>query len=256
MMEVLTVISILVFLLALLVPGLGAAREHARRVLCQNNLRQWGIALQCYRDEHSDYLPMEGTYGGTGVSGALSLPGRWFNVLPPYIGAPAYRDVEGANVSIKEFPNLHVWICPSKSLTDVYKSGTGKNQFHYGMNQVLDGMGSFPNGSTDTPGYPDPQKAKHLPAKMFQRRPFTVFLFDIAPNSPRGSPRDVATEYYRDFEGHYSGRFHGDYANFLYINGGVAGFQNSAWVEGNDNRHGRIRWENPQLYWGYPPPKP
>ena len=30
MMEVLTVISILVFLLALLVPGLGAAREHAR----------------------------------------------------------------------------------------------------------------------------------------------------------------------------------------------------------------------------------
>jgi type II secretory pathway pseudopilin PulG len=53
-MEVLTVISILVFLLALLVPGMSAAREQARSILCQNNLRQWGAATQYYRDDNGD----------------------------------------------------------------------------------------------------------------------------------------------------------------------------------------------------------
>ncbi len=255
MVEVLVVMSVLVLLTALLVPGLSSAKERARRVFCQNNLRQWGIALQCYRDEHNDYLPMEGTFGGTGVSGALSLPGRWFNVLPPYIGAPAYKDIEGANVSIKEFPNIHVWICPSKQLTDSYKSDSGMNQFHYGMNQVLDGMGSAStNGSADTPGFPDPPKARPQPAKLFKKKPFTVFLFDIAPNLPRGSPRDVATSYARNFSGKLYGKFHGDYANFLYVNGGVGNCTTDDLVANKDLRRGKIRWDHPQLFWGYPPP--
>ncbi len=138
--EVLVVCAVILFLLALLFPGLSATRERLRRLICANNLRQWGAALQYYRDDHNDYLPTEGSYLD------LDKPYAWFNVLPPYLGAPAYRDVDGVGDAIKEFPALHIWICPSKNLTNAYKSGSGKNQFHYGMSQVLDGMSKVRRG--------------------------------------------------------------------------------------------------------------
>jgi hypothetical protein len=122
------------------------------------------------------------------------------------------------------------------------------------MNQVLDGLGKWPEGSKDAPGFPDPEKAKPLPGKLFAKKPRTVFLFDIAPNSPAGSPRDVATRYARDFSGRYLGKFHGDYANFLFLSGAVSGFTTSDIVAGRDLRHDTIIWNHPQLYWGYPPP--
>jgi prepilin-type processing-associated H-X9-DG protein len=254
----LVVCSIVLFLLALLVPGLGHAKEQARRVQCTNNLRQWGVALQLYRDDNHDYIPMEGNTFKDPITHVSNLfkPGTWFNELPPYLDMPAYRDIEGVNASIREFKNGHIWICPSKELTDAYKSSSGMNQFHYGMNQVLNGMGDPPKGSRDTPGFPNPVKAAPLPAKLFARKPHTVFLFDIAPNSPSGSPRDVATEYARTFSGGRYGKFHGDYANFLFLDGGVGGFTTSDIVAGHDLRHDPIIWNHPQLYWGYPPPSP
>ena len=256
MSEVLVVCAIILFLLALLVPGLGHAKEQARRVQCANNLRQWGVALQYYRDENNDYIPMEGNMllDPTTHLSNLFKSGTWFNELPPYLDAPAYRDIEGVTKAIREFKNGNIWVCPSKNLTDAYKSFTGYNQFHYGMNQVLDGMGKGPKGSHDTPGFPDPEKAEPLPGKVFAKKPNTVFLFDIAPNSPAGSPRDVATEYARNFNGGRMGKFHGDYANFLFLNGSVFGFTTSDLVAGRDLRHDAIIWNRPQLYWGYPPP--
>lgn len=254
--EVLIVCAIILFLLALLVPGLGHAKEQARRVQCANNLKQWGVALQFYRDDQGDYIPMEGNTLKDPITHLSNLfkPGTWFNELPPYLDAPAYRDVEGVNKSIREFKNGNLWVCPSKDLTDAYKSTTGKNQFHYGMNQVLDGMGKGPKGSNDTPGFPEPEKVKPLPGKLFVKKPNTVFLFDIAPNSPAGSPRDVATEYWRYFDGSRGGKFHGNFANLLCLNGSVIGVTADDLYSPCDNRHGKINWNHPQVYWGYPPP--
>ncbi len=248
LLEVLVVISIVAFMLALLVPSMGGARERCRRLLCANNLRQWGMALQYYRDEHNDYLPTEGAYRNDGII----KPGTWFNELPPYLGLPPYKDLEGANEAIRELPNIHVWICPSKNLTAAYKSGSGKNQFHYAMNQVLDGLGSADHPSRDTPGFLD-QGSDPLPGKVFQGNPNTVFMFDIVWNSPGGTPRDVATEYQRGFGGGALGKFHGDYANVLYLNGAVGHCKTDDLVTDRDFRHGRIIWTNPKLYWGYQP---
>ena len=145
---------------------------------------------------------------------------------------------------------MHVWICPSKNLTNAHKSHSGKNQFHYGMNQVLDGMGSEDNPSRDTPDFPD-HGAEPIRAQPFSKEPHTVFMFDICPNSPSGSPRDVATKYQR-FRNNYVGKFHGDYANVLYLTGAVGNCQTDDLITDRDFKDGDILWHRPPLYWGYP----
>ena len=243
--EVLAVMAVLILLLAMLLPSLFKAKQQARRVYCNNNLRQWGFALGYYREEHGDHIPMEGTHLNSNpvTQKGVFAPGTWYNELPQYLDMPAYRDIEGANIAIREMKNGHIWICPAKGNEEATKSFTGKNQFHYGMNQVLDGMG-LPPGSIDTPGYPDPKVATAIPARKFRKYPNTAFLFDIYPNSPAGSPRDVATS------------FHGDWANILLISGTVEGFTTRDIVPDGDLRNGKIKWDHAGVYWGYPPPRP
>ena len=256
--EIMLVVGMLTFLAALLVPGLGAARERTRRAVCMSNLRQWGVAVQFYRDDHCDYLPKEGTYLATGIL----KDSAWYNALPPYLGLPPYRDFErlfslqDEEKLIRELPDMHVWICPSKNVTGAKRSGSGKNQFHYGMNQVLDGLGSDDSPSRDAPGFPDEGDAdRFLAGRLFQPRPNTVFMFDICWNSPAGTPRDVATMYQRNFGARgYIGKFHGDFANVLYLDGHVGHCTTADLVTDRDFRHGQIIWDNPKLYWGYPPP--
>lgn len=247
MIEVMIVVAVIVLLLALLVPSLRGAREQVRRAVCANNLRQWGVALNMYRQDWHDFLPTEGTYW------EIAKSGTWFNVLPPYLGLPAYIDFDRNDDQIRELPNIHVWICPSKNLTKAFKSGSGKNQFHYGMNQVLDGIGTDED-ATSTPGFLDGGEGP-VHAVTFSQHPRTAFMFDIAPNSPAGTPRDVATDHWRDWRGKRLANFHGDYANFLFVSGVVDHFKTADIVTDGDLRHGEIIWDHPELYWGYSGPK-
>ncbi len=247
LLELVIVISIVLLLLAMLVPSLSHAREHMRRATCKSNLKQWGNAVQFYREDFFDYFPTEGNYR------AIDQAGTWFNALPPYLNIPAYRDVERFDEQIKEFPDMHLWICPSKNLTGVFKSTSGKNQFHYGMNQILDGLGSKESPSKDTPGFPD-RGDRPLRAHRFSKHPTTVLLFDIAPNSPAGTQRTVATEYYRDYKGDRLAKFHGDFANVLYLSGGVINCKADDLVRDRDFPRGDLVWDRSKLYWGWTPP--
>ena len=202
--------------------------------------------MLAYRHDNEDFLPQEGTYWKWNARGV------WYNELPPYLDMPAYMDIEGANEQIKEAPKLSTWICPSKNLTRAYKSGTGKNQFDYAMNQVLDGLGKEPDGSADMPGFPD-QKSAHTPAHLYDREPYTVFMFDIEENSMAGTPRKVANMYQRNYKGKRVGKFHGDFANVLYISGGVGHCVVDDLVTDRDFEHGEVVWNAQHLYWGYPP---
>lgn len=246
--EVVIAMGVIIILLAMLVPSLGAARERMHRVQCANNLRQWGMALQVYRQDYFDYIPTEGHANTPATIGA------WYNTLPKYLGFPAYKDITRIEDQIEEFPALHLWICPSKVQTRVYKSESGKNQFHYGMNQVLDGLGKPGRPSKDAPGFFDLPN-EHLRAGRFRRRPNTVFMFDIAPNSSAGTQRNVATTYQRDWRGARMGEFHGDYANLVYLDGRVANCTTDELVADHDFRYGQLSWNLPKLYWGWKPPR-
>lgn len=70
LIELLTVISIIMLLSAMLMPAFGKAHSMAYKVSCVNNLRQLGVAFLMYASENSNYLPpyMGGSvyaHGGT-----------------------------------------------------------------------------------------------------------------------------------------------------------------------------------------------
>ncbi|NUQ66119.1 MAG: DUF1559 domain-containing protein, partial [Pirellulales bacterium] len=54
-LELLTVISIIMLLMAVLMPALNAARESARGSACQGNLRQLGLGLAAHAERHKTF---------------------------------------------------------------------------------------------------------------------------------------------------------------------------------------------------------
>jgi prepilin-type N-terminal cleavage/methylation domain-containing protein/prepilin-type processing-associated H-X9-DG protein len=56
LIELLAVISIIVMLVALLVPALSRARKQARAVVCQSNLKQWGLHFAAFASENDGHF--------------------------------------------------------------------------------------------------------------------------------------------------------------------------------------------------------
>ena len=57
LIELLTVIAIIGILAAILIPIVGSVRHAAKEMHSLSNLRQIGLALNLYADEHNDFFP-------------------------------------------------------------------------------------------------------------------------------------------------------------------------------------------------------
>ncbi len=57
LIELLVVIAIIAILAAMLLPSLSRAKEMGRRIACDNNLRQLGMASRLYLDDNQGTFP-------------------------------------------------------------------------------------------------------------------------------------------------------------------------------------------------------
>jgi prepilin-type N-terminal cleavage/methylation domain-containing protein/prepilin-type processing-associated H-X9-DG protein len=56
-LELVVVLAVIGILAGLLLPALFRARQAGHTAVCQNNLRQWGLGLRLYVDDHASYAP-------------------------------------------------------------------------------------------------------------------------------------------------------------------------------------------------------
>jgi prepilin-type N-terminal cleavage/methylation domain-containing protein/prepilin-type processing-associated H-X9-DG protein len=115
LIELLVVIAIIAILAALLIPALSRAKGNAGDIKCISNLKQLGIGLTIYADEHEGRLPSAERRPTTPVDPANVLP-RIVNVLSNHLG--------GA---------LTVFECPKDRL-DWFKNEGSSYEWNYAAN--------------------------------------------------------------------------------------------------------------------------
>ena len=105
LIELMIVVGILGYLIALFMPVLSAAKQSALKTQCSSNLRQIGVAIQLYADANRGWIPRDATLG---------RPDRepWPLLLGAYLGHERQVDAE-------QLPNMKVLQCPAHPLIDI-----------------------------------------------------------------------------------------------------------------------------------------
>ncbi len=105
LVELLVVITIISVLVAMMIPAVQAAREAARVMHCNNNLKQ--IGLTCLgHEQHHKFFPSNGWgwdyVGDPDLGFGKTQPGSWIYNILPYLEAGNIHDLgEGENAASK-----------------------------------------------------------------------------------------------------------------------------------------------------------
>ncbi len=142
LVELLVVIAIIGILIALLLPAVQSARESARIVQCQNNLRQ--LALGCLMHEQvQGHFPANGfnyrTSGDPNKGFGAEQPGGWHYNILPFIEQSALRELgKDASDSERRAAGAQVagtvvstFICPTRGGAQPYPYTLGGGRYGF-----------------------------------------------------------------------------------------------------------------------------
>ncbi len=130
LIELLVVISIIAVLASLILPGVQAAREAARRITCLNNMKNIGLAVVNYSTTTGEFPPLVGgidyyTVGAATDTAKTAVPAPWTVHLLPYLEEAGLYDrlmtesvtQVGADETYKltstAIPNVKAYVCPN-----------------------------------------------------------------------------------------------------------------------------------------------
>ncbi|MFO0923575.1 MAG: DUF1559 domain-containing protein [Pirellulales bacterium] len=102
LVELLVVIAIIGILVGLLLPAVQQAREAARRMSCQNNLKQIGLAFHNYADAHKKFPPAWISNNTATTAGEPTIWSWGACILPFIEQAPLYNLVQPGRVRIDQ----------------------------------------------------------------------------------------------------------------------------------------------------------
>ena len=110
LIELLVVISIIALLLAILMPALGKAKELAKALVCSTRLKDIGLSMNFYVDDHDGKLPSN--HPNLEDIGSVSITDfRWCTRLAPY-----YDRKGGAGSTMQEDNayDFELFRCPTQ----------------------------------------------------------------------------------------------------------------------------------------------
>jgi len=146
LVELLVVITIIGILISLLLPAVQAAREAARRMQCQNNLKQLGLAVLNYESQWKIFPPSSHWTSSSTVNTTNNpnLRESWIVMVLPFLEQQALHDSfdltkptpDPANAAARSV-SVPCLLCPTDSYNRTAFSGSGSSM----TNQMGDNWG-------------------------------------------------------------------------------------------------------------------